>query len=131
MKKKKFSILIVEDEGQLNEAYQIILKKAGYDVHVAYNGKEALEISQAYPPDLILLDLHMPHMDGIEFLKVYDAKKAHPDVTVIIFSNYDLQEEIDKAYQLGATRYILKAGASTKELLQIVESSRPSRKAQA
>lgn len=121
--KKKNTILIVEDEDQLNEAYQIILKQAGYDVKVAFNGKEALEISKAYAPDLILLDIHMPHMGGIEFLKKYDLKASHPNVKVIVFSNYDLQEEVDEVYGLGAQRYILKAGASGKELLQVVEST--------
>lgn len=123
MRLKRLSILIVEDEGQLNEAYQIILKKAGYNVRIALNGNEALEITNAFTPDLILLDLHMPHMDGISFLKKYDLTSKHPDVKVIIFSNYDLQEDVDEAYKLGAQRYILKAGASARELLQTVEST--------
>jgi DNA-binding response OmpR family regulator len=123
MRKKKHSILIVEDEGQLNEAYQIILKQAGYNIRVAFNGREALEISRVYAPDLILLDVHMPDMDGLEFLQAYDHKVTHPAVKIIIFSNYDVQDEVDRAYKLGADRYILKVGASARELLQIVENT--------
>lgn len=123
MKKKPISILVVEDESGLNEAYRMILEQAGYDVHAAFNGEEALEVTKTVEPALILLDLRMPHMDGVEFLRHYDLKKAHPGVKVVIFSNYDMQKEIDEAYQLGAQRYILKTWASPKELLQIVKST--------
>lgn len=122
MKKKKNTILVVEDETALNEAYQLILKQAGYDVHVAYDGEDALKVTKVIEPDLILLDLRMPHLDGVGFLRNYDLNK-HGDVKVIIFSNYDMQKEIDEAYKLGAHRYILKTWASPKELLQVVEST--------
>jgi CheY-like chemotaxis protein len=117
------SIMIVEDEPDLAEIYQTLLKKAGYSVTLAHNGKDALEIATEHPPQLILLDLRMPIMDGVEFLKEYDLKQKHPDVKVIVFSNYDLQDEIDDAYRLGADRYVLKAWASPKELLQIVKDT--------
>lgn len=123
MKKKSASILIVEDESALNEAYQLILKQAGYNIATAFNGNEALEIIKKFDPDIILLDLRMPHMDGVEFLRHYKLKEKHPDVKVIIFSNYDMQKEIDEAYKLGAHRYILKTWASPKELLQIIQST--------
>ncbi len=122
MTKKKNTILVVEDETALNEAYQLILKQAGYDVHVAYDGEDALKVTKSVEPDLILLDLRMPHLDGVGFLRNYDLTK-HGDVKVIIFSNYDMQKEIDEAYKLGAHRYILKTWASPKELLQVVEST--------
>ncbi len=60
---------------------------------------------------------------SVEFLKQYDLKDKHPDVKVVVFSNYDMQDEIDDAYRLGADRYVLKAWASPRELLQIVEDS--------
>lgn len=117
------TILIVEDEQALNEAYQMILKKSGYEVFAAFDGKEALEVTSKLEPTLILLDLRMPRMDGIEFLQHYNLKEDHPKVKVIVFSNYDMQKEIDEAYRLGAERYILKAWASPKELLQVVENT--------
>ncbi len=122
MAKKTSSILIVEDESALNEAYQMILKQAGYDVHIAFDGEEAIKVTETVEPDLILLDLRMPHMDGVGFLRNYDLNK-HAKVKVVIFSNYDMQKEIDEAYKLGAHRYILKTWASPKELLQVVEST--------
>jgi CheY-like chemotaxis protein len=121
--KKAHSVLIVEDEQPLNEAYQIILRQAGYTVFSAYDGKEALNIATNNKVNLILLDLRMPNMDGLSFLRTYNLKVDHPKVKVIIFSNFDMQDEIDEAYQHGADRYILKAWASPKELLKIVEDT--------
>lgn len=119
----KNSILIVEDEPELAEVYQTLLAQAGYDVTVTHNGKGALEAVAKQEPNLILLDLRMPIMNGVEFLEKYDLKNKHKDVKVVVFSNYDMQDEIDDAYRLGADRYVLKAWASPKELLQIVQDS--------
>lgn len=118
---KQASILIVEDDVDLNDAYQMILNSAGYEVLSAENGKKALElIKKKGDPDVILLDLRMPVMDGIEFLKNYDAPQ-HEGTIIVVFSNYDAQKEVDEAYRLGAHRYVLKARAAPKELLRIVE----------
>ncbi len=116
-------ILVVEDETTLNEAYQTILTKEGYQVATAYNGEEAIEKIRKDTPDLILLDLRMPKMDGIEFLRSIDAEKNLPKTKIIIFSNYDAQKEIDEAYRLGAQRYILKAWATPKELVHLVKET--------
>lgn len=120
---RKKTILIVEDEPDLAEIYQVLLSQADYNVSVAHNGKEALAVAEERQPDIILLDLRMPVMDGVAFLQEYNVKEAHPDVKVIVFSNYDMQDEIDDAYRLGAERYVLKAWASPRELLQIVRDS--------
>ncbi len=121
-------ILVVEDEVSLSEAYHTLLKQAKYDVMVAHDGKDALEKVQQFEPDLILLDLRMPIMDGVGFLKEYDLAKKHPDVKVIVFSNYDMQDEIDEAYRLGADRYILKAWASPREILNLVHDALTAKK---
>lgn len=119
----KKTILIVEDELTLNEAYQMILSQEGYDVHVAYDGDEALQMCETLEPDLILLDLRMPKMGGIEFLQEYRLVERHPNVKVIVFSNLDTQKEVEQAYSLGAHKYMLKAWASPKELAQLVKNT--------
>ena len=113
-------ILIVEDEKLLNDAYELILKNHGYRTKVAHDGCEALQIVKSFDPDLILLDLRMPKMSGIDFLKEYKLSEYHPKVKVIVFSNLDTQSEIDEAFDLGAQKYMLKAWASPKELLKLV-----------
>lgn len=121
-KKQTQTILIVEDESSLNEAYQVILANAGYDIFSAFDGKEALAVTEEVSPDVVLLDLRMPVMGGIEFLENFDQEK-HKKTKVIVFSNYDMQKEIEQAYELGAHKYILKAWASPKELLKIVKDA--------
>lgn len=120
MPKTQPNILVVEDDITLNDAYKMILSSGGYSVQTAFNGEEALEAAKTQEPDIIFLDLRMPMMDGIDFLKKYQPKTAHPHVKIIVFSNYDMQREVDEAYQLGAERYVLKAWASPKELIKIV-----------
>lgn len=121
MKKIPKNILVVEDDAALNDAYKMILESAGYETRTAYNGQEALKMVKAQEPDIIFLDLRMPVMDGIEFLKTYQPKTQHKHVKIIVFSNYDMQQEVDEAYELGAERYVLKAWASPKELLKMVK----------
>lgn len=113
------NILIVEDDEDLNKAYQMIISSAGHTVASAFDGKQALEaIEKGFTPDIIFLDLRMPVMDGIAFLKEYDPTAN--DATVVVFSNYDAQDEVDEAFSLGAHRYVLKARAAPKELLRII-----------
>jgi CheY-like chemotaxis protein len=120
---KDAKILIVEDEKDLNDAYSIILSSAGYEVMSAFNGEEAMEqIERNGNPHLILLDLRMPVVNGIDFLIKYNPVKKY-DTSVILFSNYDAQQEVDKAFKLGVERYILKSLASPSELLRIVDST--------
>lgn len=121
MPKSQPNILVVEDDLALNDAYKMILSSAGYTVKTAFNGEEALITAEAQQPNIIFLDLRMPVMDGIGFLKAYKPMTLHPDVKIIVFSNYDMQEQVDEAYTLGAQRYVLKAWASPKELIKIVK----------
>lgn len=100
----------------------MILEKAGYQVASAFDGNEGLEKIEAFGPKVVLLDLRMPHLDGVGVLtKLSDKQKK--SMHIIVLSNYDMQKEIDQAYKLGAERYILKAWASPLDLVQLVENS--------
>lgn len=123
MAEKDIKILVVEDDASLNDAYKTILLSAGYDTRTAFNGEEALKLVKESEPDIIFLDLRMPVLDGIGFLRKYNQKTDHPDVKIIVFSNYDMQQEVDEAYELGAERYVLKAWASPSELIKIVRDT--------
>lgn len=119
----KQTILVVEDEQVLNDAYTTILKQEGYKVLSAFDGEEALSVAESNNIDLILLDLRMPKVNGIEFLKAYDLASRKDAPIVIVFSNLDMQTEIDEAFELGATKYMLKAWASPKELVKLVKDN--------
>jgi CheY-like chemotaxis protein len=118
----KYKILIVEDEAILLDAYKMILEKADYEIYCAQDGLEALTLLKKTKPNLILLDLRMPNMDGFELLNKIKSQK-YSNIKIIVFTNLDSQADIDKAYHNGADRYILKAWASPKELLQLVQDS--------
>ena len=116
-------ILIVEDDRDLNNAYSVILKNEGHDVVEAFDGKQALKKLKDFSPDLILLDLLMPIMGGLEFLQHYDLLKAHPKVKVLIFTNMENSPEVNEAYKLGAHRCIIKSWTAPHNLARVVSDS--------
>jgi DNA-binding response OmpR family regulator len=109
-------ILIVEDNTTLNEAYELILTHEGHTVQVAHDGLEALEQLKDFTPDLILLDLLMPKLDGIGFLKEYRKLYPKSETKIVVLTNLDQDKEITAALQLGAYKYIVKARTSPKQL---------------
>lgn len=115
------TVLIVEDESTLSAAYKTILEKHGITALTAANGEEALTIIKKSAPDLVLLDMLMPKMDGIEFLRGLNG--LFPADKVIIFSNQDDQSEIDEAFRLGANRYLLKSWAAPGDLVKVVNEA--------
>lgn len=117
---KNLTVMIIEDELLLNDAYAQVLSAAGISLLRAYNGQEALDLLQDATPDIILLDLRMPVMDGIHFLRKLNPKVSMPDAKIIVFSNYDDQREIDEAFSLGAMHYMLKAWATPDELIKLI-----------
>jgi len=115
------NILIVEDDTDLNAAYKIILEsEKNYTVKSAYNGQEALETLKNFEPDLILLDLLMPIMGGLEFLQNYELQKKHPNVKVLIFTNMENSPEVTEAYKLGAHRCIIKSWTAPQNLSRVI-----------
>lgn len=114
------NILIVEDDADLNNAYQLILRHEGHEVMAAVNGDEALSKLDSFEPDLILLDLLMPVKSGVEFLKSYDVVRQHPRVKVLIFTNLEHASEIHEAFRLGAEQCVIKAWTAPQGLIQVV-----------
>lgn len=118
-------ILLVEDDSILRRAYSTILTREGYEVYQAVDGQHALEKAAEINPELILLDLLMPKMDGIEFLKQYDILTKHPTVKVIVFSNSSMSEKMQQAMKLGAKKYMVKANIPPKEIIKLVKEELP------
>jgi CheY-like chemotaxis protein len=118
------TILLVEDEQMLREAYEFLLSQQGYAVTAVNDGKEALDYLTAgnTHPDLILLDMLMPHMDGLQFLNSVDIKKDFPNTNVIVFSNLSNTTKISELLDKGATRHVLKAELGPTELLELVKA---------
>lgn len=116
-------ILVVEDDSDLNNAYCIILRHAGHEVVEAFDGKEALEKLSGFEPDLVLLDLLMPVMGGLEFLQAWQGPKKDPNVKVLIFTNMENSPEVSEAYKLGANRCIIKSWTAPHNLARVVNDT--------
>lgn len=119
MSKTTASILIVEDEAFLRDAYKLILETAGHQVHTASNGLEGLKKLSETQPDIILLDVFMPVLDGREFLKNFD-RGQHPDIRIIVCSNMSDSKVQDEVLSLGADDFVLKSDMGPADLLSRV-----------
>lgn len=114
-------VLIVEDDQYIREMYALILKKAGHEVTESPDGSAGLAEASQGGFDVILLDLMMPQMDGLTFLK--EMKRKAPNAKngpIIIMSNLAYNEAKDEAMQLGATDFFVKADLEPKEIVAVV-----------
>ena len=102
----KERVLIVDDEKNIVSSLQEILNDEGYEIVTAEDGLDALEMVQAEPPDLVLLDIWIPGMDGIEVLQV--IKTYHPEIEVLVMSGHGTIDTAVKATKLGAYDFIEK-----------------------
>ncbi|NQU66078.1 MAG: response regulator [SAR324 cluster bacterium] len=101
-------ILIVDDNKNNRQILSLVIKKKGYQVSVAANGKEALESVAAQPPDLILLDIIMPEMDGFETCRRLKKMEGTAQIPIIFATSLARSENIEKAFEVGGSDYITK-----------------------
>ena len=112
-------ILVVEDEDLLREMYELVLSAQAFIIDTAENGQVALDLVRKNTYDLILLDLMMPVLDGVGFLRQFQ-EIAPPPTRIIVLSNISHGRQLDAAMLLGAHRKELKANVSPKQLVALV-----------
>lgn len=117
----KEKVLIVDDTEFYQKAYQNKLLSAGYITSVANNGVEALKALTTDKPDLILLDLMMPIMDGFKVLQTVKASPNLQNIPVIVFSARGASEEISKALQAGANDFLVKATTTPNKVVEKIK----------
>ncbi len=115
-------ILIVEDEDVLRNAYVNVFTIENFSVSSAPNGQAALQEIKKFKPHIIILDVLMPVMNGIEFLKHADIANNHPTTKVLVLSNLSDKETIDQVTSLGASKHVIKSSLSPSELVSTVRS---------
>ncbi len=120
MSEKSKKILIAEDEKPIARALELKLKSEGFEVVIANNGEEAINILQDDKIDFMLLDLVMPVMDGFSVLKNMQEKNIK--VPVVVASNLGQDEDIKKAKEFGIKNYFVKSDTSLAEIVQLVKS---------
>jgi len=102
------TILVVDDESTIRDLAQMILEDAGYRVVLAQNGKEALQKIQAEAPDLVLLDMVMPEMSGLEVCKRLKSDPKTKLIPVVMFTVLGRDTDVEKAKQGGCDSYFVK-----------------------
>jgi DNA-binding response OmpR family regulator len=110
-------ILLAEDDRFLRRAAESALKRAGFTVLPAADGEEALRLARAEKPDLVLLDLIMPKLQGFEVLKALKADPATAMIPVVVLSNLGQDGDVQRALESGAVAYLVKANLSLEELV--------------
>lgn len=114
-------VLILEDDDTLRLAYATKLQMEGFQVDTAPDGAEGFKKAEKSEPDIILLDLLMPHLGGVDFLRAYDIKGKHSKCKVVVFSNISDPKTINEAVQLGAIKFLTKSSITPNEMVQIVK----------
>jgi DNA-binding response OmpR family regulator len=114
-------ILIIEDESALQKSLNDILSQDDYQVVSALDGELGVQLACKEKPDLILLDLVLPKLHGLEVLKKVRENPETKSIPVIVLTNLESMQDIEKAMELGANSYLVKANYSLKDLLIKIE----------
>ena len=115
-------ILIVEDDKFLRDLISQKLLKEGYDIAEAVDGEKGIEGVKKEKPDLVLLDLILPGVDGFEVLSQIKADPILAQIPVIILSNLGQKEDVERGLKLGAVDYLIKAHFTPEEIIQKVKA---------
>jgi len=114
-------ILLVEDDRFLRKAAEATLRRNGFVVRTAVDGEEALQRIQEEAPDLVLLDLIMPKLQGFEVLRILKQDPATRQIPVVVLSNLGQEGDVQQALQGGAIAYLIKANLSLQDLVTHVQ----------
>lgn len=115
------TILLVDDEQFIVVAYKDGLERAGYQVTIAHNGKEALDAFVTLKPDLVLLDLMLPIMNGFELLQSMKEDESLKHIPVLVLTNLSQPSDEAEARSYGVVDFMVKADVSLKDLLTRID----------
>ena len=129
---KEKKILLIEDDAFISELYETVFEKEGYEIDAVRDGEEALEVVGNKHYDLILLDIMLPKLTGIEVLRrLKSPDSGVSDIPVYLLTNLGEENVTKEAFKLGAAGYLLKAKYLPKQLVSEIDSFFASRKADA
>ena len=117
------TILFIEDESVLQKTFGDILGKESYDMISALDGEIGLKLAKSKKPDLILLDLVLPKVHGFEVLKELKSDPGTKDIPIIVLTNLETIEDVNKAIELGAKTYLVKTQYNLEEVVEKVKKA--------
>jgi DNA-binding response OmpR family regulator len=115
-------ILLVEDDAFVSDIYQTKLGQDGFSVILAENGIEAMKALENEKPDMVLLDVVMPYMDGMEVLKKMKENENWKNIPVILLTNLSEKEKVEEGLEIGASDYLIKSHFTPSEVVTRVKS---------
>lgn len=116
-------ILLIEDESALQKTLGDVLTQEGYQVKSALDGEAGLNLAKSEKIDLILLDLILPKMHGFDVLKALKEDEKTKDIPIIVLTNLEGTGDVEKALELGATTYLVKASYTLEEVVQKIKKA--------
>jgi len=116
-------IAIIEDDQVISQMYRMKFEADGFDVQLASNGKLGISLVESFLPDMILLDLQMPEMNGVDALEIIRKKQWGKTIPVIILTNMGEEESPKELRALGIHSYIVKANLTPKQVVQQVKQA--------
>lgn len=117
------TIVFIEDEAAIHKTFADALAKEQYEITSALDGEIGLRLAKEKKPDLILLDLILPKMNGFQVLKALKADEATKNIPVIVLTNLEQMEDIQKAIDLGARAYLVKSNYNLLEVVAMVKEA--------
>ena len=117
------TILFIEDESALQKTFEEILRQEGYEMISALDGEIGLKLAKMKKPDLILLDLILPKIHGFEVLKELKEDEKTKEIPIIVLTNLEGLKDVDKALELGAKTYLVKANYSLEEVITKIKKA--------
>jgi DNA-binding response OmpR family regulator len=121
MAENKYKILIVEDDSFLLNMYATKFEMEGFEVVMAEDGEKGLRLAKKEMPDMILLDILLPKMNGFEVLKALKEDELTKDMKVLLLTNLSQRAEVDQGFDLGAVEYLIKAHFMPSEVVAKVK----------
>jgi DNA-binding response OmpR family regulator len=121
MSEKQYNVLLIEDEEMLANMYETKFKNEGYQIRKALDGEAGLKMAQEEKPDIILLDIIMPKLDGFSVLKKLKEDAKLKNVPVILLTNLGQDEDVKKGQALGVAGYLVKANLTPIEVVNKVK----------
>lgn len=118
---KKKKILIVEDDAFLSGLYVKKFSEEGFDVFVSMDGVKGLETAKKQRPDLIILDILLPELNGYDVLASLKKEKATSEIPVVMLTNFFQKEDINKCLKMGARDYLIKSHFMPSEVVDKVK----------
>ena len=116
-------IAIIEDDSVISQMYRMKFEAEGFEVQLANNGKRGVELVESFLPDLILLDLQMPEMNGLEALKIIRKNNWGKNIPVIVLTNMGKEESPNELKNLGVESYIVKANLTPSQVVKRIKET--------